>query len=130
MRRVIPAAVLYYVLVLGAGFAFGAIRVPFLVPALGERWAETVEAPFMFATILLAGRHIVRSRLREASLAARIATGVLALILMVSTEFTVVLWLRGLTLESWFAARDDVAGAIYLALLLLYAAVPALEGRR
>ena len=39
MRNFKPAA-LYFALVMGAGFVLDMIRVPFLVPRLGERHAE------------------------------------------------------------------------------------------
>lgn len=130
MSRVLLAAMVYFALVMGAGFAFGTIRVLLLIPQLGPRWSELAEAPFMFAAILLAARHVVRSRLSDASLAGRLGAGLLALALVLGTEFTVVLWLRGLTLASWLAGRDDVAGAVYAALLLLFALAPALERRR
>lgn len=130
MSRVAGAALVYFALVMGAGFVFGIIRVLLLVPQLGPRWSELAEAPFMFAVILLAARHVVRARLTEASLRARLATGMLALVLVLASEFGVVLWMRGLTLATWLASRDDVAGAVYAALLLLFALAPALERRR
>ena len=54
------AAVAYFALVLGAGFVLGTIRVPFLVPRLGERYAELLEMPIMFVVIVLAARYVVR----------------------------------------------------------------------
>ena len=45
--RTIKAGIAYFALVFGAGFVLGMIRVPFLVPRLGERVAELVEMPFM-----------------------------------------------------------------------------------
>jgi hypothetical protein len=40
-------------LVLGTGFVLGVVRVPFLVPRIGERWAELAEMPSMAGAILL-----------------------------------------------------------------------------
>ena len=59
MRNFKPA-VLYFALVLGTGFALGTIRVAFLVPRLGERYAELLEMSFMFVAIVLAARYVVR----------------------------------------------------------------------
>lgn len=45
--RTIKAGMTYFALVLGSGFVLGMMRVPFLVPHLGERVAELIEMPFM-----------------------------------------------------------------------------------
>jgi hypothetical protein len=60
MMRTIKAGVAYFVLVFGAGFILGSVRVPFLVPRLGERVAELIETPFMFVVVLLSARLISR----------------------------------------------------------------------
>ena len=69
MRNFKPA-VLYFALVLGTGFALGTIRVPFLVPRPGERYAELLEMPFMFVAIVLAARYVVR-RIEAAGIRSR-----------------------------------------------------------
>ena len=56
----VKAILLYFFIVLGTGFALGVVRVPFLVPQLGERYAELLEMPIMFVVIVLAARHVVR----------------------------------------------------------------------
>jgi hypothetical protein len=58
--QVLHAGVTYCALVFAAGFALGMVRVPFLVPRLGERIAELLEAPVMLVVIFFASRHIVR----------------------------------------------------------------------
>ena len=50
------AAVAYFVLVLGTGFVLGTIRVPFLVPGLGERYAELLEMPILLVVVVMAAR--------------------------------------------------------------------------
>jgi type II secretory pathway component PulF len=79
MRSLKPA-LLYFALVLGTGFVLGTIRVPFLVPRLGERYAELLEMPFLFVAIVLAARFIVRRFALPASLALRLRVGFLALV--------------------------------------------------
>jgi len=44
-------------------------------------------------------------------------------------EFTLVLRLRGLTLEDYFASRDPVSGSAYYASVLLLALFPLLVNR-
>lgn len=130
MSRIAAAATLYVAIVFAVGFVFGVVRVSLLVPRLGQRWSELAEAPLMCAAIVLAARYLVRHRLADAGAAACLAVGLLAIALMLATEFTVVLWLRGLTLAEWYAGRDPVAGAVYAALLLFFALAPALARRR
>jgi hypothetical protein len=59
-RRNLRAALLYFALVMGTGFAFGCVRVLLLVPRIGERYAELVEMPFMLLAIVVAARYVVR----------------------------------------------------------------------
>jgi hypothetical protein len=56
--------------------------------------------------------------------------GFFALALLLALELTLVLWLRGLSLESYFATRDPVAGTAYYVSLLVFALLPTLVARR
>jgi hypothetical protein len=127
--RIAKSALLYFLLAFAAGFALGAIRVPFLVPRLGERVAELIEAPVMLAVIVLAARFIVARPARGCGTGALLAVGMLALALLLAVEFTVVLKLRGLALGDYVATRDPVAGTVYAVLLLAFAAMPAVMAR-
>lgn len=128
--RIVKAAALYFALVFGAGFVLGVVRLLWLVPRLGERAAELAEMPVMLVVIVAAAWWVTRRLAVPRNAAARLSMGVLALVLLLAVEFTVVLWLRGLTLEQYFATRDPVAGAVYYALLGVFAAMPALVARR
>jgi hypothetical protein len=102
----------YFILVFAAGFALGVLRVGWAVERLGERTAELVEAPLMLLVVFLAARWVVaRFRL---------------LALLLACELTVVLALRGMSLEEYLASRDPLAGAVYAVSLLLFALMPAL----
>ena len=101
-----------------------------LVPRVGERAAELIEAPLMLAVVVAAARFVVRRFVPGAPAAARLAVGLLGVALLLAVEFTVVLALRGLSPAEYFAGRDPVAGAVYVALLALFAAMPALVERR
>lgn len=124
MWRIVKAALVYFALVFAAGFALGVIRVPLLLPRIGERAAELIEAPFMLLAIVLAARHVVARRLADASASVLVAVGALALALLLSVEFSVVLRIRDLSLESYLRGRDPVAGGVYVVLLVVFAAMP------
>jgi len=119
--NILKAAVAYFALVFGAGFVLGPIRILFIVPRFGVRLAELMEFPVMLVVIVLTSRWLVR----KFQLAAHAwLVGLLALGLMIAFEFTLVLWLRGLTLSEYFRERDPVAGVVYYLMLLVFAAMP------
>jgi len=128
MRSLKPA-VLYFALVLGTGFVMGMLRVPFLVPRLGERYAELLEMPFMLVAIVLAARHVVRRFALSASTSLRLQVGFAALALSVVAELLLATVLQRRSLVDYIASRDPVSGSVYLGMLLLFACMPAILGR-
>src|SRR4030095_1972454 len=81
----VNAAVMYFVIVFGAGFAFGTIRTLWVVPKVGVRTAELMEMPFMVAVIILACRSVVR-HFAFSYIWQRIAMGLLSLSVLIGTE--------------------------------------------
>ena len=122
--RIIKAGLAYFVLVFGAGFMLGAIRVPFLVPRLGERIAEIIEMPFMFVIVLLSAKFIVRRFALPATTSARLRVGLLALGLTLATEVLLAVAIQKQSLAEYIASRDPVSGTIFLLLLALFALMP------
>ena len=86
-----------------------------------------MEYPIMLVVIVVAARWLVRKFHRAAE---SLLVGLLALGFMIAFEFTVVLWLRGLTLTEYFRERDPVSGVVYYLMLLMFAVMPFLIGRR
>jgi len=127
---IVKAGVTYFGLVFGVGFLLGTLRVLFLAPRLGERLAELMETPLMLVVIIFAATWIVRRFKISGAVATRIAIGLIALILLVGCEFTIVLWLRGLTLTEYFRERDPVTGTVYYLMLIVFAAMPLLVRRK
>ncbi len=119
-------ALLYFALVLGTGFVLGTIRVPFLVPRLGERYAELLEMPFMFVAIVLAARFVARRFQLPPSLSMRLKVGFLALALSVGAELLLATVLQSRSLAEFITSRDPVSGSVYLGMLLLFALMPAI----
>lgn len=119
----------YFALVFGAGFALALIRIPLLVPRFGVRIAELIEMPIMLAVVYFAARWIVRRPHAPASFASRCAVGLIALMLLLLTEFTVVLGLQGSSIREAITQRDPVSGATYALSLVLFALMPVLVPR-
>jgi hypothetical protein len=59
VMQTVEAGVLYFALVFGAGFALGTIRTLWVVPRLGTRKAELMEAPIMLVVTIVAARWVV-----------------------------------------------------------------------
>ena len=125
----LKAGVLYFVLVFAAGFVLGTIRTLWVVPRLGVRAAELAEAPIMFGVSILAARWVVRHVQVSPLRSRRLAMGCIALGLMLLVELTVVLWIRGMTISGYFAARDPVSGTVYFMTLGAFAVIPMFAGR-
>ncbi len=121
---------MYFALVFGAGFLLGSIRVPFVVPRLGERYAELAEMPIMFLAIYFASRHVLRKYAPKSQPADRFAIGVIALLLLVCAELLLAVVLAGRSIGEYLSTRDSVSGSVYLVMLLVFAAMPWLQARR
>jgi len=129
VKETFKAGVLYFALVFAAGFVLGTIRTLWIVPRLGVRMAELMEAPIMFGVSILAARWVVRHVGIPPLWLRRLALGCIALGLMLLIEFTVVLWIRGLTIRGYFETRDPVSGVAYFVTLGAFAVIPILVGR-
>lgn len=121
----IKAGLAYFVLVFGAGFVLGAVRVTLLVPRLGERIAELGEMPLMLIIILIAARFVVRRFAVPPSMPARLGSGLLALVLLLAAELVLAVVVQQRSLADYVASRDPVSGGVYLAMLVLFALMPA-----
>jgi hypothetical protein len=124
------AGVLYFALVFGAGFVLGPIRVLWAVPRFGTRIAELMEAPAMLVAIFVAARWTARRLALPSTPSVRLGMGGMALGLLLVAEFTLVLWLRGLSMRDYLAGRDAVPGTVYCVMLGVFAIMPLLVARR
>jgi hypothetical protein len=130
IMEVLKAGMLYFALVFGAGFVLGPIRILWAVPRFGTRMAELLETPIMFVVILVAARWVVRRFVLPPGLTSRLGMGCVALGLLLVAEFTLVLWLQGLSIREYLATRDPVSGTVYYLMLGVFAVVPLFVGRR
>jgi hypothetical protein len=124
------AAVAYFGIVFGAGFVFGSVRTLVLVPAIGSRAAELLEVPLMLVVIAFAASFVSRRLLRAAPMSSHVLARAPALVLVLIADTCVGLFLRGMTLREVFLERDPLTGALYYAMLLVFAAMPALMSWR
>ena len=128
--QILKAGVLYFALVFGAGFVLGTIRVLWVIPRLGVRSAELMEAPLMLGVTVAVARWVARRLRLPSSATARLGVGFTGLGFLLIAELGVALRLRGLTIREYVASRDPVSGTVYLVLLLLFALMPLLAAGR
>ena len=84
----------------------------------------------MLVIAIVAARWIVRRFLAPPTPSRRLGMGGIALSLLLIAEFTLVLWLRGISIREYLAARDLVAGTVYYLMLGAFAVMPLLVARR
>ena len=128
--KVLKAGALYFAIAFGAGFVLGTIRVLWAVPHFGTRAAELIEMPIMLAVTAWSASWVARWLGVPYAIEPRLGMGLVGLVLLVAAELTVVLWLRGLTLEEYFATRDPVSDTVYYAMLAVFAVMPLLVARK
>ena len=126
----LKAGVAYFAVVFGAGFVLGPIRILWLAPRFGTRLAELMETPMMFVVILVAARWIVRRLALPSRASSRLGMSFIALGLMLIAEFTLVLWLRGVSINEYLASRDPVSGMVYYVMLGVFCIMPLLVARK
>jgi len=126
---ILKTGVLYFAIVFGTGFVLGSMRVLWVVPRFGERMAELIETPIMFLVTIVSARWIVRHFHVPFTWINRLGMGCIALVLMLVAEFSLVLWLRGLSITEYFSNRDPVSGTVYYMMLVVFAIMPLLLGR-
>ena len=124
------AGVFYFALVFGAGFVLGPIRMLWGVPRFGTRMAELIEAPIVLVITVIAARWIVRRLAAPSTPGSRLAMGFIALDLLLIAEFTLVLWLRGQSINEYISNRDPVSGDVYYLMLGVFAIMPLLVNGR
>jgi len=129
LNKTILAGLTYFAIVMGVGFMLGVIRVPFLVPRMGERWAELMEMPIMAIVIFLAAGYILRRFPGIGTPYRSLAAGFLALALVIGAELGLAMALQSQTLAEFLNSRDRVSGSVYLVLLLVFAVMPRLRLR-
>jgi hypothetical protein len=128
--QILKAGVLYFAIVFGAGFMLGFIRILWVVPRFGTRMAELMETPIMFVITIVSAWWLVRRLAVPSTLSSRLGMGCIALGLLLVAEFTLVLWLRGLSISEYLASRDPVSGTVYYVMLGVFAIMPLLLARR
>ena len=60
IKQLAAPALTYFAIVFGVGFLLGSIRVLWLVPQLGVKYAELAEMPLMLLAVFFAARWVTK----------------------------------------------------------------------
>lgn len=127
--KLASAAAIYFLAVFSAGFLLGPIRLLLLEPRIGAVAATLCEAPLLLIAMVVAARWAPRLAGLRTSLAGMLAVGLGALALQQAADLLVGMLLRGLSAQQQFVRLATPEGAIYAALLALFALMPAIVNR-
>jgi hypothetical protein len=125
--RIIPAAIAFFALVFGAGFALGTIRVVLLQPYFGASASRLLELPFMIVICYLAARFITR-RIGPATRNQWLLIGLMAFVFLMAAEFVMGTFVFRTPLGTMLADLLTFTGALsFLAqsLIILFPALAA-----
>ncbi len=120
----------YGVLCFAAGFIFGAIRELILIPTFGNRMGHLIEFPAMLVAVGLIAHLCVRRNFAGSSMWARLALGMIGMIVLVGIESTFAMIIMGMPLATYLAGYDVTNGALFPFGLLWVVGAPVVLGRR
>ena len=123
------AAALYFLATFSVGFLLGPIRLLLLEPRIGAFAATLCEAPLLLIAMAAAARWTPRLAGLTISPGGMLAVGIGALALQQAADLLVGMLLRELSAQQQFARLATPEGAVYAALLALFALMPALVNR-
>ena len=129
-RRLVGAAMLYFLIVFAAGLLMGPVRVLWLEPVLGSFFAVLCETPLLVLAMWL-GAGLAPAMMRlEGGAGAYLALGLIALVLQLLADMAVGFGLRGMVVQDQVAYFSTPAGFVYAASLALFALMPVLRRLR
>lgn len=116
--KILTAALTYLGVVFGIAFLLGVVRVVWIVPVLGLRNAELAEQPVMLVVIFLAARWIVHRLCDQFTRLEILSVGLIAFALLIIAEVMITLFIQPKR------PTDTVSGAVYFAMLGVFALMP------
>ena len=118
------AGSLYFLIVFAAGFALGVLRTVLIAPVIGELAAVLLEVPVMLAIAWVACGWTLGKVEVPAQMAPRAMVGATALVLLLTAEAALFVYLSGKTFVEYFFSYARPSALIGLAAQLAYACFP------
>lgn len=124
LLRPLLAALVYFILTFAAGSVLGPLREFVLKPRVGESVAVLVEAPLILAVSYFAARWCIKRFSIASRPGDRFTMAGVALAMLLTTEITGSLTLRGLSWSAYAAHLATAPGVISLVLFGFFALFP------
>ncbi|MBX3329675.1 MAG: hypothetical protein KF722_04680 [Nitrospira sp.] len=128
--QVLKAGTIYFLVAVGAEFVLEIIRLQVVALHVGERLAEMLEIPNVLLATIIGARWVVDRFTLPPLPGIRLSVGLVALVLLLIAEGTVILPLHGLSVTEYLAGQDSVVGIAPLGALGVFTVMPFLVGYR
>ncbi len=128
--QVLKAGTLYFLIAVGAEFVLEVIRLQVVALYVGERLAEMLEIPNVLLATIIGARWVVDRFTLPPLPGIRLSVGLVALILLLIVEGTVILPLHGISVTEYLAGQDSAVGIAPLGALGVLTVMPFLVGYR
>ncbi|HEU5408893.1 MAG TPA: hypothetical protein VFU48_14085 [Nitrospira sp.] len=128
--QVLKAGTIYFLVAVGAEFVLEIIRLQVVALHVGERLAEMLEIPNVLLATIIGARWVVDRFTLPPLPGIRLSVGLVALILLLIAEGTVILPLHGLSISEYLAVKDAVVGVAPLGAVGVLTVMPFLVGYR
>jgi len=127
MVAAFKAGIVYAIIVFAIGFVFGAIRILFVAPRLGEAIAVALEAPLMLFVSWYGSRWCIDRFNVSDALSVRIVMGLIAFAVLMAAEADLAFFVFGRSATKQLGSYVSVSGAIGLATQVAFATFPLIQ---
>ena len=127
MKAALKAGLAYLAVVFAAGFVLGTVRILLVAPRVGGIAAVLIESPVMLGISWITARALIARFGVPDRPGPRLAMGAVALALLLIGEAALAVVAFGRTLQEHFAGYGTAAGAIGLAMQIVFGTFPLLQ---
>ncbi len=128
--RAVAAGIVYFALVLVAGFVLGTIRVLFIAPQLGAVLAVLIELPIMLAVSWMACKFALTYFGIGNAIQVRFTVAIVAFVLLIGAEFALASAIFGRSPASYLADYLTLHGALGLIGQIAFGIIPLIQTSR
>ncbi|MGE3978869.1 MAG: hypothetical protein AB7F94_14975 [Nitrospira sp.] len=130
VAQVLKAGTIYFLVAVGTEFVLEVIRLQVVALHVGERLAEMLEIPNVLLATIIGARWVVDRFTLPPLPGIRLGVGLVALCLMLISEWTVIQTLQSLSVEGYVTSQDAAVGTIPVGALGVLTVMPFLVGYR
>lgn len=127
MSRSLRAGALYFAIVFAIGFVLGTIRVLAIVPTAGDVVAVLIELPILLTLAWIVCARVMHRNQVPRRCGPRLVVAASSLLLLVTAEFALSLWLFGNSAGAYLDSMTTPHGAIGLAGQVAFALFPVIQ---